>query len=96
MNSTARFNAKVIDGMIIIPEEHREKFVGDIDVILLKTETNEGGSKSLFGSLSHLANPDLWELEDGAMGRALAENYAAEKHQYQIDRYEHNSEVSVK
>lgn len=41
----------------------------------LASDNKERMAKA-FGALSHLANPDLWEKEEGAWERAVAEKYA--------------------
>jgi hypothetical protein len=74
------FNTIINNGTINIPMKYRDKFISDVKVILLKTESHSITSKANeakgFGALSHLANASLWEQEDGAWERAVVEKYA--------------------
>jgi len=91
MNVAARISVKIHDGNIVIPEEYREGYEENAELILFRNaidKTEEPKKKRelrAFGGLSHYANPELWPLEEGAMERALVKNYEAEKHQYEID-----------
>ena len=70
------FNTIIDNGTINIPMKYRDIFISDVKVILLKKENSTISSKTHeakgFGALAHLANPNLWEQEEGAWDRAVA------------------------
>ena len=100
--SVVEFVAEVDDGKIEIPIEYRNKLDSKVRVVLFNEEAQktrirpkEERELRAFGALANYANPDLWHLEEGAMERAVVENYVAKKRQYEIDRHKHSPEIST-
>ena len=76
------FYAVVKDGKIDVPVQYQNEFKSKVRVILLSAEQQKSTltEKKLvqakgYGSLSHGANPKLWEQEKSAWERAIVEKY---------------------
>ncbi|MDR0822268.1 MAG: hypothetical protein LBN20_00605 [Endomicrobium sp.] len=73
------FSATIIDGIINVPSQYRE-FPASVKVVLMENVKKQNAkevSDDGFGSLSHFANPKLWEEEKHAWENAVKEKYGS-------------------
>ena len=66
---TVEFRTNINNRIITIPIEYKEKFKSNVKVILLQeeniiAENQDNEEFSLFGALSDVADPSLWEKEN--------------------------------